>query len=333
MGSVRNSCWLIAPLLIGCTSFCLATPPVEPGRRAEWFQKAGWGVFMHYLAEKPEVPGEEWNRRINEFKVDDLARQLESAKARYFFITLGQNSGHYLAPNKTYDSLVGIRPSKCSTRDLVADLYAALEPKGIKLLVYLPNGAPDKDKTAMEKLQWKFGPYRLSEFQEKWEKVIGEWSERWGKKVVGWWFDGCYWPNAMYRHPTPPNFETFAAAARKGNPESLVAFNRGVVYPIHSEAEQEDYTAGEMDEPTKVSYGKFWVDGAQWHMLSYLGKSWSAPPPRFTDAEVVKITTRIVEEGGVVTWDTPHEADGLIPEPFLRQLRVIGEAVEAIRPR
>ena len=88
---------------------------------------------------------EEWNRLIDGFDVEKLADQLTKVKAHYLFITLGQNSGHYLSPNATYDRLVGIRPSKCSRRDLVADLYKALEPKGIKLLVYLPAGAPSKD--------------------------------------------------------------------------------------------------------------------------------------------------------------------------------------------
>jgi alpha-L-fucosidase len=306
---------------------CLGAEPSVQGQRAGWFRAAGWGVFMHYLADSADLPAAEWNRRIDAFDVEGLARQLESAKARYFFITLGQNSGHYLSPNKTYDSFAGIHPSKCSRRDLVADLYAALEPRGIKLLVYLPSGAPDRDNVAMERLQWQKGPQRNREFQQKWEQVIAEWSTRWGGKVKGWWFDGCYWPNTMYRHAEAPNFASFAAAARKGNPDSIVAFNRGVVVPIHAESAQEDYTAGEIDAPANVSVGGFWVDGAQWHMLSYLGKWWSGPPARFTTEEAVKMTTRAVAKGGVVTWDVPHRPDGLIEEPFLGQLRAIGEAV------
>jgi alpha-L-fucosidase len=131
----------------------------------------------------------------------------------------------------------------------------------------------------------------------------------------------------MYRSTTPPNYASFAAAARKGNPRSLVAFNRGVVYPIHSQSEQEDYTAGEIDDPAKASFGEFWRDGAQPHMLSYLGKQWSSGPPRFAAEEVAQMTRRLVDQGGVVTWDVPHEPDGLIPDAFLAQLRAIGEAV------
>lgn len=179
----------------------------------------------------------------------------------------------------------------------------------------------------MEKLQWNRGPHRNLEFQRKWERVIAEWSERWGRKVSGWWFDGCYWPNAMYRSMNPPNFASFAGAARKGNADSIVAFNRGVIFPIISMTEQEDYTAGEMDDPSKVQVSEFWQDGAQFHMLSYLGKAWSAGPPRFTTDQVVEFTSRITRKGGVVSWDVPTDARGLILEPFLEQLRAIGAVV------
>ena len=284
---------------------------------------------MHYLGEKPDLSAEDWNRRIDAFDVAGLARQLESVKAGYFFITLGQNSGHYLSPNRTYDRLVGISPSKCSRRDLVADLYSELEPRGIKLMVYLPSGAPDQDAIAVQKLEWQRGPHRNAGFQRKWEAVIQEWSMRWGAKVNGWWFDGCYWPNAMYRSPEPPNFSTFAAAARKGNPSGIVAFNRGVVLPIHSESPEEDYTAGEIDDPLTVKNAEFWRDGAQFHMLSFLGGTWSRGPARFSDGEVLEITKRLVESGGAVTWDVPHDERGLIIEPFLGQLRTIGRTLSA----
>jgi alpha-L-fucosidase len=299
----------------------------EAKSRTEWFRDVHWGVFIHYLANNDDVTADEWNRLIDSFDAEGLAKQLESARAGYLILTLGQNSGHYLSPNTAYDALTGIRPSKCSRRDLVDDLDRVLAPRGIRLMVYLPAGAPDGDKVAIEKLEWKRGPYRNLEFQRKWERVIAEWSERWGRKVSGWWFDGCYWPNTMYRSVKPPNFATFAGAARKGNADSIVAFNRGVIFPIISVSEQEDYTAGEINDPSNVQVRDFWEDGAQFHMLSYLGKAWSASPPRFTTEQVVEWTKRIAGKGGVVSWDVPTDARGLVPEPFLEQLRAIGVAV------
>ncbi len=203
-------------------------------------KEAKWGVMNHYLADwQARVHGltmsvEEWNRLIDSFDVEGLASQLQSAGASYYQISIGQNSGYYLSPNATYDTLTGIQPSKCSRRDLVADLYGALHKRGIRLMVYLPSGAPGQDKAADAALEWRNGPYPNGEFQDKWEQIIQEWSRRWGNKVAGWWFDGCYFPNTMYRSPEAPNFATFAAAARAGNPDrdSRLQSGRGLPDPV-----------------------------------------------------------------------------------------------------
>jgi len=300
--------------------------PEPANHRTDWFQKAGWGVFTHYLTGK-DTSVEEWNRRVDSFDTQALARQLESVGAKYYFITLGQNSGHYCTPNATYDKFVGIRPSKCATRDLIADLYEALHPKGIRLMVYLPAGAPDQDEAAMKALQWQKGPHRNREFQLKWEAVIREWAERWGRKIEGWWFDGCYWPDAMYRSADPPSFASFAAAARAGNPDAIVAFNPGVLNPIITLTEQEDYTAGEINDPQAVRCGGRWVGKARFHMLSHLGPTWAASPPRFKPEQILQWTRGIQEAGGVVTWDVPIQPTGVIPPPFIDQLRALSEGL------
>ena len=334
-----------------------------------WFREARWGVFCHYLAAPPSSPTaapltpEEWNRQVDGFDVRGLAEQLASTGARYFFITLGQNSGFFCAPNATYDALVPNRPSRLSQRDLVADLYDALEPHGIRLMVYLPAHAPAYDRAAVEGLRctplwdasrWQLRPglylaqpdadERLSTFQRNWEAVIREWSLRRGNKVWGWWVDGCYYADRMYRHPDAPNFRFFAEAMKAGNPEALVAFNPGVVVPVVSHSEYEDYTAGEIANAFPVMMDsrwnrqdkqeKYWgmplrdtVDGAQYHILSFLGAYWCGGQPRFSDELVIGLTRHYNAFGGVVTWDVPigqeGSRNGLIPEPFARQLQAL----------
>lgn len=306
--------------------------------RAAWMQQAKWGVMNHYLADwQARANGltmsvDQWNRMIDGFDVEALAKELQSVGARYYQITLGQNSGYYLSPNATYDRITGAQPGKCSRRDLVADLYAALHPRGIRLLVYLPSGAPGQDKAADAALEWRNGPYPNREFQRKWEAVIREWSERWGRKVEGWWFDGCYFPNSMYRSEEPPNFASFAAAARAGNPDAAVTFNPGVVYRMLSITPYEDFIAGEIDKPEQVAIrrgtgGK--VDGARIHMLSFLGTSWGMGTPRFTADQVVEYTRKVTGAGGAVTWDVPLQLNGTISEPFLAQLKGLGKAIDA----
>jgi hypothetical protein len=271
----------------------------------------------------------QWNRLIDAFDAEGIAKQLQSVGAGYYQISIGQNSGYYLAPNPTYDKLTGIAPSKCSRRDLVSDLYNALHPKGIRLMVYLPSGAPGQDKAADAALEWRNGPYPNREFQKKWEQIIRDWSLRWGTKVSGWWFDGCYFPNSMYRTPEPPNFSSFAAAARAGNSASALAFNPGVVYRILSMTPDEDFTAGEIDHPEKITIrrsagGK--MDGAQIQMLSYLGETWGRGSPRFTADEAIGFSRKLWEAGGAVTWDAPVQLNGTLSQPFLDQLSAIGKA-------
>jgi len=135
----------------------------------------------------------------------------------------------------------------------------------------------------------------------------------------------------MYRAKSPPNFESFAVAARAGNPRSAVAFNPGVIPRLISVSPDEDYTAGEISDPATLSIrrsadGK--LDGKQIQVLSYLGRTWGRGEPRFANEQVIQYSQTIRASGGAITWDVPVQLDGLIPESFLVQLRAIGSALK-----
>jgi hypothetical protein len=343
---MKTSLLLCLGVAVAGVSAQEAGQAVRNSERAEWMYVAQWGVFCHYLSDialkGQEHTPENWNAAVDSFDVEALAAQLASVKARYFVLTLGQNSGYYCSPNAAYDRIVGNAPSTCSTRDLVADLADALAPRGIRLMVYLPAGAPDRDPKAMQALEWAPGKYpiwshpeggpdggdpRFDAFQRKWESIIAEWSTRWSTKVSGWWFDGCYYPIAMYEHAESPNYSSFARAARAGNPESVVAFNPGVFDPVITLSSEEDYTAGEINDAAKVECPGRWLNGAQFQMLSFLGPQWAGSPPRYTDEQVIAITRGILSKGGVVTWEAPIGMTGIIPPDFMEQLGTLGEAL------
>jgi hypothetical protein len=321
-------------------------------RDTQWFADCKWGVFCHYLTGAPgtsdgDMSAEAWNEQVNAFDVKGLAKQLQSVNASYFFITLGQGSGHFCAPNETYDRLTGIQPSKCAKRDLVSDLYDELNPLGIKLLLYSPSEMSWGDMEARKGLkhthnQNDIGPdgkrvgykiwreHRQVPFMKNIEAIHREWSLRWGKKISGWWIDGCYEPEHRFPEDDPPNFKTFADALRAGNPDAIVAFNTGVKTPIICNSIHEDYTAGEVSRALPQCRGA-WVekDGhrARYHLHSFLGAFWGQGAPRFPDELVVGYTRHVTDHGGVMTWDVPIQKNGLISEPFIQQLKALDQGL------
>lgn len=322
----------------------MTSPPPSAWKRADttWFMNCHWGMFTHYLADsasnlKPTLlPVSDWNKRIDAFDVDGLANQLAEANVPYFVITLGQNSGFYLSPNKTYDDIVGIKPSKCSRRDLIADLSRALSAKGIRLMAYLPGMAPASDPIAKEKLEGA-PDERMTNLQRNWEAVVREWSLRWGKSLSGWWIDGPYNKEA-YLHPEAPNYRTFAEALKAGNPDSIVAFNNGLRTPLYSITEYEDYTPGEIERDMTVAPGNTpdfsrlanyerFLNGAQLHVLTIMGEWWGKGPVRFPDELTIGYTKFINGKGGVVSWDVPLTVKGLVDEEFWPQLKALGNAM------
>lgn len=316
--------------------------------RADWLHTAGWGVFCHYLADKAsaaqavDISVEKWNARVESFDVERLARQLDQVGAKYFMLTIGQNSGYFCAPNTTYDAIVGRQPSRCSERDLIGDVADALAAKGIRTIVYTASGAPQNDTLACEKFHWKFIPPspassqdipregRLLEFEGLWTRVLEDWALRWGEKISGWWLDGV-WSGDQ---GADPNFTALSAALRAGNPEAIVAHNAGVKMPriIALPGTGEDYTAGEVDFALPVP-GR-WYDGTpawpgrliqseQFHLLTFLGEWWGDGQPRFSTLFVKAYTEMVISKGGAITWDVPITEDGAIHEPFLQQLAAL----------
>ena len=305
---------------------------------ASWLAARKWGLCFHYLdgfastTQATATTSQAWNRRVDAFDVPRFVENVRRCGAGYVLWTLGQNTGHYCAPNQTYDDIVGIAPSKCSRRDLVAEIASALAVHDIPLLAYLPSGAPEHEAQAVANLRWQKGEHRNGEFQIHWEAVIREWGERWKTLVSGWWIDGVYHADAMYRRDEAPNFASLAAALRAGDPDRILAFNSGWIEhtpdrKLAALTPYEDYTAGECDGMLPVCRGRIALapDGSpkQWHVLTYAGEFWGRGEPRFPPAFIAGYTEHIDQQGGAITWDVPVENDGSIAEPFVEAFRAL----------
>ena len=71
------------------------------------------------------------------------------------------------------------------------------------------------------------------------------------------------------------------------------------------------------------------IDGAQIHILSFLGQRWGMDSPRFSKEQVVRWSREINRQGDVITWDVPIQSDGLISQSFIDQLTAIGKVLRA----
>lgn len=321
--STTSASWLVVSIV------ALAAAPVwgEPNSpHTDWFQQARCGAFMHFLPANDKQLA-----LVDKFDVEALAGQLDAIGAKFFVLTLGQNSGYFNAPNGEYCRVTGYAPGeRCARRDLPLDLYRALQPKGIRLMLYLPCQTPNRDIRAQQAFGLVQGPrdQRIDRaFAEKWVRVIQEWSDRYGDKVSGWWFDGGY---AQVRF-NEEIAQLYAAAAKHGNPRSLVTFNPGVKVIRYTQAE--DYTAGELNEPFQIVPAGRWLDGSQWHALTYVGATWGRRDVRQPTERWVAWVKAVAAHQGVVTldmgpnWDPQAGPIGALAAPQAEQVKAITAAL------
>ena len=93
----------------------------------------------------------------------------------------------------------------------------------------------------------------------------------------------------------------------------------------------EDYTAGELDEPFSVVPSSRWVDGSQWHALTFLGSPWGARDTRYPTERWQEWFRKVVAGGGAVTldlgpnWDPKAGPIGSLAEAQLAQVRALGK--------
>jgi alpha-L-fucosidase len=303
-------------------------PP--PGPETDWFAAAGHGVFTHYLnglqnsfGPNSEGKNSSWSDCVDEFDTEAYAASAAAANARYAIITVMQGDRFMIAPNSMYDSYTGYAPGEaCARRDLVLDLSASLSARGIKLMLYYTGDGPHEDQQASTGLGWPDAPNDRSNvpllFAQRWAAVLQEYAVRYGDKVSGWWIDGCY----TYFNYTEEKLAPYAAAIRTGNPNGLIALNHGVVHPISRYSMYEDYTCGESDDLTEIPTQRF-VNGSQWHTLSYIGNNWAQPGIKYNSSQLGSYIRSVNAVQGVVTTDLQLLRSGYMN---FTQVNVIGAA-------
>ena len=297
--------------------------PMNPN--TDWFQQAGYGVFVHYLAglqnsrEQIHSLGREtsWDECVREFDTERFADTMAEVGAGYVIFTMMQVRREMIAPNATYDRLTGYQPGEaCATRDLVEDLYQSLSRRNIPLMLYWTGDGPRADPQGAAAFGWQ-QPV-TTEFVEKWASVVREYGERYGDKVVGWWVDGSY-PFIGYDEE---KLGIVARALKAGNPNRIIGLNRGVDPQVMSYTPHEDYTCGEQNRFLDMPVERF-LDGEQWHVLSFMGSGWGQPGSQYTKRELAEYVFDVHQRGGVVSIDVLLFRDGSLDRSQVEVLKAV----------
>lgn len=300
----------------------------EPSK-TDWFAASKYGVMVHYLHDLQNNPAQvnslgrqtSWDQCVREFDVEKFAARMEEARAGFVLITMMQQKRFLIAPNATFDRLTGYKPGEaCATRDLVEDLHQALNKRGIPLLLYWTGDGPFVDPQAAAALNC-VGNNISETFVRNWAAIAGEYGQRYGKKVQGWWVDGCF-ERIGYNER---KLAILGEGLRAGNPDRIVAFNSSVDgLRIHPYTRLEDFTAGEQSGFLDLPLGRF-INGEQWHLQSYLGNWWGQPGIRKSKEQMISYVHAVSAMGGVISIDVMLYRDGDLDRSQL-------EVLKALRP-
>jgi len=305
----------------------------------DWFSRAGFGVFVHYLNELQNSANTiqslgrstTWDECVNEFDTERFATAVAEAGAGYVIFTTHQRTRFLIAPNATFDRVTGYKPGEaCATRDLIEDLYQSLSKRKIPLMLYWTGNGPSSDAKANAAMGWQTPV--SDAWLEKWAAITEEYGVRYGEKVAGWWVDGCYAKHGNLGY-NDAKLVPLARALKAGNPKRIIALNPGVelsAYSIH-----DDYTAGEQNAFLELPASR-WLGGKQWHVLSYLGPEradnylsagWCEPGVKYSKQELADYVRTVNQKGGVVSIDVLLYRDGGLDRSQMELLRAIRPAL------
>ncbi|MDQ1257156.1 MAG: type protein, partial [Candidatus Hydrogenedentes bacterium] len=293
----------------------------------DWFEKAGFGVFVHYLdsiQNNPEHVGSlgkrtTWDECVREFDTERFADAMAEAGAGYVIFTAMQMSRYMIAPNATFDRISGYQPGEaCATRDLIEDLYQSLSRRNIPLMLYWTGDGPRVDEKAGP--AYGCGNPVSTEFVQKWADTFREYGERYGDKIAGIWCDGSY----SFIGYDEAKLGILAEGLRAGNAKRIIALNPGVDKQVSAYTKHEDYTCGEQNVFFEIPVQRF-LNGEQWHILSFLSKTWwGQPGVGYTKTELASYVSDVHRRGGVVSVDVLLFRDGSLDRSQI-------EAIKAVR--
>ena len=334
--------------------------------KTDRFVAKKWGVMchlLHSLQNNPEKPSNEgagrtaWSEFIAQIDVANIAKELYKMGAGYLLLTIMQGDPYMIAPNSTFDRIVGSAPGEyCSKRDLVLDLGEELRKYDIDLFLYYTGDGPHKNVQTGNAMgfQDRYNEAPIPErFLKNWSSVLKEYAERYKDVVAGWWIDGLY----SYFGYDDEKIKYYHDVLNGVNPEWIVAYNDGhtvelawqkeelaynpandnpqpLPYPLFKRSIYEDFLAGEAIDFNVYPESRF-LDGSQWHVLSPLGSKdglsggWGGANVKYTKKYLSEYFKTIWSFDGVITVDMGLKRSGKFYE---EQKNFMIELMKELRP-
>mmetsp|Transcript_1009 Transcript_1009/g.2152 ORF Transcript_1009/g.2152 Transcript_1009/m.2152 type:complete len:692 (+) Transcript_1009:173-2248(+) len=300
-----------------------------------WFMNSKYGIMVHWTDLTVNLDGSRstYQKAVNSFNVPKFAALCADVGAKHVIFTVNHQHPHCPAPIAEWAT---IHPGWTTERDLLGEIADALTSKSIKFMIYVAshlvgqsNGLGDAAEVKWLAAHRVFSNSDLKKNKHfditKNNKIVLEaMGKRYKEKLSGIWLDG--WDLIPETYPQA-DFKGIFMAAKAGNSDRLVAFNRWI-FPTVSH--WQDYWAGEMDSPEDIVEKTRYIGfdaglGLQYHSLISMEQDWVLTKenlqeygkkyytkPRLKGGEIISYVKRAMKRQGVVTINVAIEQNGAI---------------------
>ncbi len=333
---------LVAALLGGVMS--MSTSAYASQRDAiDEMSEGGITTFMHFNENASLPTFIPWNDRIANFPVEPLADMLEAGGVTLLIFTITHHDYNlpFPVPSNASSNMKSLYAGRDADRDLMEDIYQALNARGIKLGFYF-NPMPDTEEQAFQN---QIG-FPNGDWVENMYETVEMTSDKYGSKIFAWWIDN------MAKNSNSANIDPdeLGKRLRSGNPDALIAYNVGgqtsdrqIPFSRDDEVDHvTNFTAGHLKNKD-LNYlkpaSKFDSNGLLNYRLDHMQRGWAVQEPdaetggswhngRFTMVETLEYMHDLRSVGAVVSWNVAPYLDGDIDERVVNQWVMIGQSMK-----
>ena len=101
---------------------------------------------------------------------------------------------------------------------------------------------------------------------------------------------------------------------------------------MNAYSRHEDYTCGEQNRFFDMPAERF-LNGEQWHILSYMGTGWGHPGSQYTKRELAEYVFDVTQRGGVVSIDVLLFRDGSLDRSQVEVLKAVRHELDTGKTR